>query len=271
MQLRPVKMNSDFLLHPEGCCLVEFGNTRVLCTASITDSVPPFLQGSSQGWITSEYAMLPRATHTRKTRESSQGKVSGRTHEIQRLIGRSMRAICDLKKLPGFSIYIDCDVLQADGGTRTASITGAYVALEIACRRLVKQGEKMAVCLDPYERFILEQFSLLKHGETRAIQYFSTLMANYLILNIEQHGRFYQFMMEAKNANKRLLVTSPATRFISNSASLLAKQLVHDINIYLIKKGYPAVAFRPLHKSRPSDPNYASLTFSQRNELDDSL
>lgn len=125
--------------------------------------------------------------------------------------------------------------------------------------------------LDPYERFILEQFSLLKHGETRAIQYFSTLMANYLILNIEQHGRFYQFMMEAKNANKRLLVTSPATRFISNSASLLAKQLVHDINIYLIKKGYPAVAFRPLHKSRPSDPNYASLTFSQRNELDDSL
>jgi ribonuclease PH len=144
MQLRPVKMNSDFLLHPEGCCLVEFGNTRVLCTASITDSVPPFLQGSSQGWITSEYAMLPRATHTRKTRESSQGKVSGRTHEIQRLIGRSMRAICDLKKLPGFSIYIDCDVLQADGGTRTASITGAYVALEIACRRLVKQGKLAA-------------------------------------------------------------------------------------------------------------------------------
>lgn len=125
--------------------------------------------------------------------------------------------------------------------------------------------------LDPYEKFILKQFSLMKYGDTGAIQYFSTLMANHLISNIEQGGRFYQFMMDAKKAHKRLLVTSPATRFILNSASLLAEQFVHDINVYLIEQGYPELAFRPLHKSRPSDPNYASLTFEQRSELDDSL
>lgn len=144
LDLRNIKFTPDFTLHAEGSVLIEVGQTRVLCTASISEGVPPFLEKSNQGWITSEYAMLPRATHTRKARESSQGKVSGRTHEIQRLIGRSLRAVCDLKKLPGYSIYLDCDVLQADGGTRTASVSGACAALEIACRRLVKRGDLAA-------------------------------------------------------------------------------------------------------------------------------
>src|SRR5262249_14425452 len=138
--LRNIKITPDFVRFPEGSVLIECGNTRVLCAVSITDGVPKFLEFSNQGWLTSEYAMLPRATHTRSERESSKGKVSGRTHEIQRLIGRSLRAVCDLNKLPKKTIYIDCDVIQADGGTRTAAITGAYVALAIACKRLIKNG-----------------------------------------------------------------------------------------------------------------------------------
>src|SRR5213075_794345 len=121
-------------------CLVSFGDTRVLCTASIEDRVPPFLRGKAQGWVTAEYGMLPRATHTRGNREAAKGKQSGRTQEIQRLIGRSLRAVVDLPRLGERQITIDCDVLQADGGTRTASITGAWVALRLATRYLLDEG-----------------------------------------------------------------------------------------------------------------------------------
>jgi ribonuclease PH len=131
-ELRPVSINRGWSIHPEGSVLVEFGQTRVLCTASVTDGVPRWRKGSGLGWVTCEYAMLPRATTTRSDRESVKGRIGGRTHEISRLIGRSLRASIDLKALGENSVVIDCDVLQADGGTRTASITGAYVALHDA-------------------------------------------------------------------------------------------------------------------------------------------
>ncbi|MFC7532515.1 ribonuclease PH [Actinoplanes sp. GCM10030250] len=131
-QLRPVTLTRHWSIHPEGSVLVEFGNTRVLCTASVTEGVPRWRKGSGLGWVTAEYAMLPRATNTRGDRESVKGKVGGRTQEISRLIGRSLRACIDLKSLGENSIVLDCDVLQADGGTRTAAITGAYVALHDA-------------------------------------------------------------------------------------------------------------------------------------------
>ncbi len=139
-ELRPVRIVRDFLTHPEGSCLIEFGNTKVICTASVTDTVPPFLKGKGQGWVTAEYAMLPRATHTRNLRESVQGKISGRTHEIQRMIGRAMRTAVNLVKLGERTIWVDCDVIQADGGTRTASITGAFVAVADALIRLYEDG-----------------------------------------------------------------------------------------------------------------------------------
>jgi ribonuclease PH len=136
-QMRPVKVTPNYLAMPEGSALIEVGHTRVVCTASIEESVPQFMRNSGKGWITSEYAMLPRATLTRTPRESSKGRIGGRTHEIQRLIGRSLRAVCDLSKLGERTITLDCDVLQADGGTRTASITGAFVALGLAVERLL--------------------------------------------------------------------------------------------------------------------------------------
>jgi len=138
--IREVKITRNFNRHAEGSALIEFGDTRVICTASVEESVPPFLRGKGTGWVTAEYSMLPRSTHTRNQRESSKGKVGGRTHEIQRLIGRSLRAVMDLTLLGERSILIDCDVLQADGGTRTASITGAYVALVDAVRWLSSRG-----------------------------------------------------------------------------------------------------------------------------------
>jgi ribonuclease PH len=138
--LRPVKITRNFTKHAEGSVLIEFGDTKVLCTASVEESVPPFLRGKGTGWVTAEYAMLPRATHTRSPREAAKGKQTGRTLEIQRLIGRSLRAVTDLSKLGERSIYIDCDVIQADGGTRTASITGAYVALIDALTTLKSRG-----------------------------------------------------------------------------------------------------------------------------------
>ena len=139
-QLRPVSITRHFIKHPEGAVLVEFGDTRVICTASIEESVPPFLRGKGTGWVTAEYSMLPRATHTRSSREAVKGKQSGRTLEIQRLIGRSLRAVTDMAKLGERNIYLDCDVIQADGGTRTASITGAYVALADAVASLMLKG-----------------------------------------------------------------------------------------------------------------------------------
>ncbi|MBL8460394.1 MAG: ribonuclease PH [Zoogloea sp.] len=140
-QLRPVRITRGFTRHAEGSVLIEFGDTRVLCTASVEESLPPFLRGKGQGWLTAEYGMLPRSTHTRSAREAAKGKQSGRTQEIQRLIGRSLRAVVDMKALGERQITIDCDVLQADGGTRTASITGACVAVREALDGLVKAGK----------------------------------------------------------------------------------------------------------------------------------
>ena len=139
-QLRPLKITADYLLTAEGSVLIELGNTRVLCAASIEETVPAFLRNSGKGWVTAEYSMLPRATATRTPREVSKGRASGRTMEIQRLIGRSLRSIMDLEALGERSVILDCDVLQADGGTRTAAITGAYVALSMAIRKLLKFG-----------------------------------------------------------------------------------------------------------------------------------
>lgn len=139
-ELRPVTIQPDFIAGPEGSVLIAVGKTRVICAASIEDSVPPFLRGQNRGWVTSEYAMLPRATETRTPRESSRGRVSGRTHEIQRLIGRSLRSVTRLQDLGERTVWVDCDVIQADGGTRTASITGAFVALALALQGLVDRG-----------------------------------------------------------------------------------------------------------------------------------
>jgi ribonuclease PH len=139
-ELRPVRFDRGFQRHAEGSVLVEFGLTRVLCSASVEDRVPPFLKGKGQGWVTAEYGMLPRATHTRNAREAARGRQGGRTLEIQRLIGRSLRAVLDLSALGERTVTVDCDVLQADGGTRTAAITGAYVALVDAMRQLRKNG-----------------------------------------------------------------------------------------------------------------------------------
>ena len=137
-QLREVKITLDFIKHAEGSCLIEFGETKVICTASVEEKVPPFLKGTGQGWITAEYSMLPRATAQRTVREAAKGKLTGRTQEIQRLIGRSLRSAVDLTTLGEITLWIDCDVIQADGGTRTASITGAFVALYRALERIEK-------------------------------------------------------------------------------------------------------------------------------------
>ena len=147
-QMREMSFEPGFTRHAEGSCLVSFGDTRVLVTSSVEDKVPPFLRGKGQGWVTAEYGMLPRATHTRGNREAAKGKQSGRTQEIQRLIGRSLRAVVDLKKLGERQIVVDCDVIQADGGTRTAAISGAWVALRIAVDKLLAEGKIEA---DPIE------------------------------------------------------------------------------------------------------------------------
>ena len=147
-QMRSIAIETAFTIHAEGSVLVSFGNTKVLVTASVEEKVPPFLRGKGQGWVTAEYGMLPRATHPRGSREAAKGKQSGRTQEIQRLIGRSLRAVVDMKKLGERQIVIDCDVIQADGGTRTASISGAWVALRLAVDGLIASG---AITDDPIE------------------------------------------------------------------------------------------------------------------------
>ena len=139
-EMRAITIETGFTKHAEGSCLISFGDTRVLCTASIEERLPPWLRGKGEGWVTGEYSMLPRATHTRGSREAAKGKQSGRTQEIQRLIGRSLRAVVDLKKLGERQITLDCDVIQADGGTRTASISGAWVALRRAVNGLMASG-----------------------------------------------------------------------------------------------------------------------------------
>lgn len=146
-EMRPVKITPNYLKYAEGSVLIEAGDTRVICAASVEDKVPPFLKGTGLGWVTAEYGLLPRSTETRNVREASRGKVSGRTSEIQRLVGRSLRAAVDFEALGERTIWIDCDVIQADGGTRTASITGAFVAMCLAMRVLKEQGliERMPV------------------------------------------------------------------------------------------------------------------------------
>ena len=139
-ELREIKITKNFIMHPEGSVLIEFGNTKVICNATVEEKVPPFLKGSGSGWVTAEYSMIPRATNVRTQREVNKGKPTGRTMEIQRLIGRSLRSAVDLKKLGERTIIVDCDVIQADGGTRTASITGGYLALETAVEQLINSG-----------------------------------------------------------------------------------------------------------------------------------
>ena len=139
-EMREITIETGFTRHAEGSCLIGFGGTRVLCTASVEERVPPWLRNKGKGWVTGEYSMLPRATHTRGSREAAKGKQSGRTQEIQRLIGRSLRAVCDMEKLGERQITLDCDVIQADGGTRTASISGAWVALRLAINGLLESG-----------------------------------------------------------------------------------------------------------------------------------
>ena len=140
-QLRPVRITRGFTVHAEGSVLIEFGGTRVLCTASVEDRVPPHKRGSGEGWVTAEYGMLPRATHTRSDREAARGKQTGRTQEIQRLIGRSLRSVTDLHTLTPYTLRLDCDVIQADGGTRTAAISGVFVAHILALRKLFSAGK----------------------------------------------------------------------------------------------------------------------------------
>jgi len=147
-EMRAITIETAFTKHAEGSCLIGFGDTRVLVTASVEERVPPFLRGKNQGWVTAEYSMLPRATHTRGSREAAKGKQSGRTQEIQRLIGRSLRAVVDMQKLGERQITLDCDVIQADGGTRTAAISGAWVALRLAVNKLMASG---AITADPIE------------------------------------------------------------------------------------------------------------------------
>ena len=147
-QLRPVAITRDFLRHPEGSVLVEFGDTKVICTASLEDKVPPFLKGQGKGWVTAEYAMLPRSTNTRSNRERS--GPSGRSQEIQRLVGRSLRSVVEMAKLGERTVWLDCDVLQADGGTRTAAITGAFVAMALAMGKLKEAGVLAAVPVNDY-------------------------------------------------------------------------------------------------------------------------
>ena len=155
--LRPVTITRQYTMHAEGSVLIEFGNTKVLCTASVEERVPPHKRGSGEGWVTAEYGMLPRATHTRSDREAAKGKQSGRTQEIQRLIGRSLRAVFDLKALGERTIALDCDVIQADGGTRCAAITGGWVALRMAVNRLMQAG---VITTDP----IMDQVAAVSCG-----------------------------------------------------------------------------------------------------------
>lgn len=149
-ELREIKITKDYIKYAEGSCLVEFGNTKVITTASVEETVPPFLKGKKKGWVTAEYSMIPRSCKTRVPREAAKGKLGGRTHEIQRLIGRSMRAVVDMNKLGERTVWIDCDVIQADGGTRCASITGSFISLVLALAKLKKDGVIAEVPVSDY-------------------------------------------------------------------------------------------------------------------------
>ena len=161
--LRPLTIEPHFIRHPEGSCLVRMGETWVLCAATVEESVPPFLDGKNRGWVTAEYSMLPRATHTRKRRDITTGRINGRTQEIQRLIGRALRSAVDMKALGERTIVVDCDVIQADGGTRTASINGGFVALALAIQKLQKKGK---IATSPIQSAVAAVSIGLKKGET---------------------------------------------------------------------------------------------------------
>lgn len=163
-ELRTIKLTPNYIKHPEGSVLIEVGDTKVICSASIEDRVPPFMRGQGKGWITAEYAMLPRATSQRNIRESSKGKVSGRTMEIQRLIGRALRAVVNLDQFGERTVWVDCDVIQADGGTRTASITGAFVAVVLAFEKLIQKGSIKKM---PISQFLAAtSVGILSDGQT---------------------------------------------------------------------------------------------------------
>jgi ribonuclease PH len=219
-QVRPVTITPDFISTAEGSALIEMGNTRVICTASIEETVPAFLRNTGKGWISSEYGMLPRSTLTRTARESAKGKQSGRTQEIQRLIGRSLRAVADLKRLGERTIWIDCDVIQADGGTRTASITGAFVALGLALQRLVDAGTLTAV---PIKDFVAAISVGVVDGEVL------------LDLNYEEDSRAdvdMNFVMTA--GNKIVELQATAEHHVFDDAQLakmigLARQGIHQL------------------------------------------
>ncbi|AST92775.1 ribonuclease PH [Sutcliffiella cohnii] len=169
-ELRPINITTNFIKHPEGSVLISVGDTKVICTASVEDRVPPFMRGQGKGWITAEYSMLPRATEQRTMRESTKGKVTGRTMEIQRLIGRALRTVVDLSKIGERTIWIDCDVIQADGGTRTASITGAYVAMVLALHNLVKQNKLKELPVNNYLAATSVGI-IAEHGEVLDLNY----------------------------------------------------------------------------------------------------
>jgi ribonuclease PH len=219
-QLRPLNVTPNFVSTAEGSAFIEVGNTRVLCTASVEETVPPFLRNSGKGWISSEYAMLPRSTLTRTPREVNRGRPSGRTHEIQRLIGRSLRAVTDLQRLGERTIWIDCDVIQADGGTRTASITGAFIALGLAMEKLVEAGTLTAV---PVRDFVAAVSVGMVDGELL------------LDLNYEEDSRAdvdMNFVMTAGNKLVEVQATAEHQVFDENQLfkmMSLAKQGVHSL------------------------------------------
>jgi ribonuclease PH len=219
-QLRPVSILPDFIHTAEGSALIEVGNTRVICTASVEEAVPAFLRNSGKGWVSSEYGMLPRATLTRTQREVSKGRASGRTHEIQRLIGRSLRAVMDLEKLGERTVWIDCDVIQADGGTRTASITGAFVALGLALEKLVEAGTLTAV---PLRDFVAAISVGVVDGEVL------------LDLNYEEDSRAdvdMNFVMTGSGKMVEVQATAEAKAFTDEQLQqmlTLAKRGAHDL------------------------------------------
>ena len=219
-QLRPVNIIPDFISTAEGSALIEIGNTRVLCAASVEETVPAFLRNSGKGWISSEYAMLPRSTLTRTPREVNRGRPSGRTHEIQRLIGRSLRAVTDRERLGERTIWIDCDVIQADGGTRTASITGAFVALGLAMEKLVEAGTLTSV---PLRDFVAAVSVGIVDGEVL------------LDLNYEEDSRAdvdMNFVMTAGHKLVEVQATAEHQVFEENQLQKmmgLAKQGVHSL------------------------------------------
>ena len=219
-QIRPVNIVPDFISTAEGSALIEMGNTRVICTASVEETVPLFLRNSGKGWISGEYGMLPRSTLTRTARESAKGKQSGRTQEIQRLIGRSLRAVTDLKRLGERTIWIDCDVIQADGGTRTASITGAFVALGLALQRLVDAGTLTAA---PIKDFVAAISAGIVDGEIL------------LDLNYEEDSRAdvdMNFVMTAGNKIVELQATAEHQVFDDTQLAKMmafARQGIHSL------------------------------------------